>query len=132
MKNTSVLMPVYDYTTISTYLCPIHVVTFSLISILATDYIQKRRGQALLFSFEYNLLPNLISKFNHHLHYMDRASKMHEVKKNSSLLACAIITRSWFNFLWIWMISNILMYPNLNWTSHLFHMKRAIIQNCLC
>jgi hypothetical protein len=33
-----------------------------LISILATDYIQKRRGQALLFSFEYNLSPNLISK----------------------------------------------------------------------
>jgi hypothetical protein len=29
---------------------------------LATDYIQKRRGQALLFSFEYNLSPNLISK----------------------------------------------------------------------
>ena len=29
--------------------CPIHVVTFTLISILATDYIQKRRGQALLF-----------------------------------------------------------------------------------
>jgi hypothetical protein len=26
--------------------CPIHVVTFTLISILATDYIQKRRGQA--------------------------------------------------------------------------------------
>ena len=26
----------------------IHVVTFTLISILATDYIQKRRGQALL------------------------------------------------------------------------------------
>ena len=25
--------------------CPIHVVTFTLISILATDYIQKRRGQ---------------------------------------------------------------------------------------
>ena len=34
--------------------CPINVVTFTLISILATDYIQKRRGQALLFSFEYN------------------------------------------------------------------------------
>ena len=45
-----------------TPLCPIHVVTFTLISILATDYIQKRRGQALLFSFEYNLSPNLISK----------------------------------------------------------------------
>ena len=34
------------------FLCPIHVVTFTLISKLATDYIQKRRGQALLFSFE--------------------------------------------------------------------------------
>ena len=43
-------------------LCPIHVVTFTLISNLATDYIQKRTGQALLFSFEYNLSPNLISK----------------------------------------------------------------------
>ena len=42
--------------------CPIHVVTFTLISNLATDYIQKRRGQDNLFSFEYNLLPNLISK----------------------------------------------------------------------
>ena len=40
------------------------------ISSLVTDYIQKRRGQALLFSFEYNLLPNLISNFNQ---YMDRA-----------------------------------------------------------
>ena len=30
--------------------------------ILVTDYVQKRRGQAVLFSFEYNLLPNLISK----------------------------------------------------------------------
>ena len=35
--------------------CPIHLVTFTLISILATDYIQKRRGQTLLLSFEYNL-----------------------------------------------------------------------------
>ena len=26
------------------YLCPLHVVTFTLISNLATDYIQKRRG----------------------------------------------------------------------------------------
>ena len=30
----------------------------NLISILVTDYIQKKRGQALLFSFKYNLLPN--------------------------------------------------------------------------
>ena len=42
--------------------CTIHVVTFSLISNLATDYIQKRRGQPGLFSFEYNLSPKLISK----------------------------------------------------------------------
>ena len=39
----------------------IHVVVKNFISILVTDYIQKRRGQALLFSFEYNLLPTLIS-----------------------------------------------------------------------
>ena len=38
----------------------LHVVSFTLISILGTDYIQKRRGQALLFSFEYNLSPNLL------------------------------------------------------------------------
>ena len=50
--------------------CLVHLVHKKLISILVTDHIQKRRGKALLFSFEYNLLPNLISKFNH---YMDRA-----------------------------------------------------------
>ena len=33
----------------------------NLIPILVTDYIQKGRGQALLFSFEYNMLPNLVS-----------------------------------------------------------------------
>ena len=44
------------------HFCPIHVVTFTLISNLATDYIQKRRGEHGLFSFEYNLSPNLISK----------------------------------------------------------------------
>ena len=43
-------------------LCHIHVVTITLISNLVTDYIQKRTGQALFFSFEYNLSPNLISK----------------------------------------------------------------------
>ena len=37
-------------------LCLVHVVVKNLISILVTDYIQKRRGQALLFSFEYILL----------------------------------------------------------------------------
>ena len=42
--------------------CPIHVVTFTLISNLATNYIQKRRGEPGMFSFEYNLSPNLISK----------------------------------------------------------------------
>ena len=50
------------YMTLRAVLCPIHVVTFTLIPNLATDYIQKRRGQALLFSFEYNLSPELISK----------------------------------------------------------------------
>ena len=33
-------------------LYPIHVVTFILIPNLATDYIQKRRGEPGLFSFE--------------------------------------------------------------------------------
>ena len=46
----------------ATPICPIHVVTFTLISNLATDYIQKRKGDPGLFFFEYNLSPNLISK----------------------------------------------------------------------
>ena len=33
-------------------LCPIHVVTFNLISNLVTDYIQKRRGEPGLFSLD--------------------------------------------------------------------------------
>jgi hypothetical protein len=36
----------------------------SLILILVTDYIQKRRGQAFLFSYEYNLLPNWITRLS--------------------------------------------------------------------
>ena len=50
-----------------------------LISILVTNYIQKRRDQALLFSFEYNLLPNFISNFNH---YMDRAFEQENRRRN--------------------------------------------------
>ena len=46
----------------TTHYCLVHVVTFTFISILVPDYIQKREGQTLLFSFEYNLLPNLILK----------------------------------------------------------------------
>ena len=41
----------------SSDLCPIHVVTLILISNLVSDYIQKRRGEPGLSSFEYNLLP---------------------------------------------------------------------------
>ena len=37
-----------------------------MISNLATDYIQKKRGEPGLFSFEYNLLPKLISNFYHY------------------------------------------------------------------
>jgi hypothetical protein len=59
--------------------CLVHVVVKKLISILVTDYIQKRTGQALLFSFEYNLLQNLISNFNH---YMDRAWVHHVMPWN--------------------------------------------------
>ena len=40
------------------YALSMYVVTFTLISNLATDYIQKRRGEP----FEYNLSPKLISK----------------------------------------------------------------------
>jgi hypothetical protein len=32
--------------------CPIHVVTFTLISNLVADYIQKRRGESGLFSYQ--------------------------------------------------------------------------------
>jgi hypothetical protein len=35
----------------------------NLISNLVTDYIQKKREEPGLFSFEYNLLPKLISNF---------------------------------------------------------------------
>ena len=45
-----------------TYALSMYVVTFTLISNLATDYIQKRIGEPGLFSFEYNLSPKLISK----------------------------------------------------------------------
>ena len=38
---------------VSNFNSPVQVVTFTLISILVTDYIQNRRGQALLFSFIY-------------------------------------------------------------------------------
>ena len=51
--------------------CLVHVVHDNLISILVIDYIQKRRGQALLFSFEYKLLlPKLLIDF---YNYMDQA-----------------------------------------------------------
>ena len=36
-----------------TLLCPIHVVTFTLISNLATDYIQMRRGEPWLSKSDY-------------------------------------------------------------------------------
>ena len=39
---------------------PSHVVTFTLISNLVTDFIQKRRAEPGLFSFEYNPSPKLI------------------------------------------------------------------------
>ena len=53
-------------------ICPIHVVTFTLITILATDYIQKRRGQALFFSFEYNMSPK-IYVYQSKSEYMDKS-----------------------------------------------------------
>ena len=63
------LLGYHSYTTkgevlldFSNVICPIHVVTFTLISNLATAHIQKRRGEPGLFSFEYNLSPKLISK----------------------------------------------------------------------
>ena len=68
LQRANLLMVLSDlYTEVATQkkealLCPIHVVTYTLISNLSTDYIQKRRGEPGLFSFEYNLSPNLISK----------------------------------------------------------------------
>ena len=49
----------------------------NLISILVTDYIQKRRAQALLYSFEYNLIPNLISNCKSDYMDTDRAYISH-------------------------------------------------------
>ena len=45
----------WDFLTVVKHfnLCLVHVVHRNLISILVTDYIQKRRGQALLFSSHY-------------------------------------------------------------------------------
>ena len=43
---------------------------YNLMPDLVTDYIQKRRGEPGLFSFEYNLLSKLISDL---YHYMDQA-----------------------------------------------------------
>ena len=43
------------------HFCPIHVVTFTLISNLATDYIQKRRGEPGLFSLEYTVFSHIVS-----------------------------------------------------------------------
>ena len=51
-----------DFTSLAQCLCHIHVVTFNLISNSVIDYIQRRRGEPGLFSFEYNLSPKLISK----------------------------------------------------------------------
>jgi hypothetical protein len=48
------------------------------ISILVTDCIQK----ALLFSFEYNLVPTLISNFNH---YMDTALMYEKTNETHAL-----------------------------------------------
>ena len=82
------------------------VVTFTLMSILATNYIQKRRGQALFFSFEYNLLPNSISNKSD---YIDRAS-VSLVKVNLRRLRELIFQKIWpiiklkinvWEFLWI-------------------------------
>ena len=43
---------------------------------LITYHIQKKKGQALVFSFEYDLLPNLTTDFNSH---MDQALNMKKV-----------------------------------------------------
>ena len=42
----------------------------NLLTTLVTDYIQKRRGHALLFSFKYNLLSKLLTDL---YRYMDQA-----------------------------------------------------------
>ena len=54
-----------------TPLCFGYIFALSMISNLVTDYIQKSKREPGLFSFEYNLLPKLISNF---YHYMDQAS----------------------------------------------------------
>ena len=42
----------------------------NLLTTLVTDYIQKRREEPGPFSFEYNLLPKLLTDF---YHYLDQA-----------------------------------------------------------
>ena len=62
----------------------------NLISNLVTDYIQNRRGEPGLFSFEYNLLPKLISNF---YHYMDQALGFDGLNLNSASVSCALSIR---------------------------------------
>ena len=50
------------YPLVKFYAISMYIVTFAYISNLATVYIQKRRGEPGLFSFEYNLSPKLILK----------------------------------------------------------------------
>ena len=57
-----------------------HVVTFTLISNLVTDYFQKRRGEPGLFSFKYNLLPKLISNF----YALYRPGRSHQVPNSAT------------------------------------------------
>ena len=54
----------------------------NILATLVTDYIPKRRGELGLFSFEYNLLPKLLTDF---YYYMDQplSSLYYELTKKA-------------------------------------------------
>ena len=64
LKNNPIRVSkvVADHNDLLKHWCPVH-----LISNLVIDYIQKRREGPGLFSFEYNLLPKLITIFYHYM-----------------------------------------------------------------
>ena len=57
----------------------------NLLTTLVTDYVQKRRGQALLLSFEHNLLSKLLTDFYHNTD-QPLSSHQYESTKKSPIL----------------------------------------------
>ena len=72
-KFESIRMMKFSYLKIL-HLCPILVVTFTLKSNLATDCIEKKRGEPGLFSLEYNHVAKIDIKVKVTT-YMDRVNE---------------------------------------------------------